>query len=524
MMSAAQELSLIASFEEQDREEAALLTDCSHLTREEANEFFSKISCKYVKRHLCRTDLFYLLTVACKRKDLNRDWLYSRCREVQASPDGHLDLWARDHYKSTTITFAKTIQDILCNPDVTIGIFSHTRPIAKGFLKQIKREFETNEFLKTLFPDVLYAKPEGEAPVWSLDSGIIVKRKANPKEATVEAWGLIDGQPTGKHFKIRVYDDVVTRESVTTPDQIKKTTEAWELSQNLGTQNDGKSRYIGTRYHVNDTYRTMMDRGSVKPRIYPATHNGQMDGEPVLLTKESLLEKRRDMGPYTFSCQMIQNPVADRAMSFKADWLSYYDSLGDTKTWNKYIIIDPASAKKSTSDYTVMSVVALAPDNNYYLIDAIRDRLNLTQRATKLFELHRKHEPKGVGYERYGLQADIEHMQYVMEQKNYRFHITEIGGQVPKEDRIKKLIPVFEQKRFYLPKSLYFVDYEGITRDFVQLFLADEYLAFPVCVHDDMLDCVARILDTTLGAEFPKTQTLKKVTPSYYGGSASWMG
>lgn len=155
---------------------------------------------------LGRQDLFFLLTRLLGRKDINRDWLFDRCREVQADPDGHLDLWSREHYKSTIITYGLTIQDILNDPEVTIGIFSHTRPIAKAFLKQIMQEFERNQLLKDLYPDVLWQEPRKEAPSWSLDNGIIVKRKTNPKEATIEAWGLVDGQPTSKHFTRLVYD------------------------------------------------------------------------------------------------------------------------------------------------------------------------------------------------------------------------------------------------------------------------------------------------------------------------------
>lgn len=501
---------------------------CSELTRAQSNELYLGALEDYdlaALKRLCKEDLFFLLTIGCKRKDIDRDWLYDRCREVEASPDGHLDLWAREHYKSTIITFGKSIQDILRDPEVTIGIFSHTRPIAKGFLDQIKRELELNTFLKNLFPDVLYQKPQSESPKWSLDNGILVKRKTNPKESTVEAWGLVDGQPTSKHFKVLVYDDVVTRESVTTPDQIKKTTSAWELSLNLGADG-GKKRHIGTRYHANDTYRALIERGSVSQRVYPATHDGKMDGEPVFLSKETLMEKRRDMGPYTFGTQMLQDPVADKAMSFKEEWLKYYEVLKDTARWNKYIIVDPAGKKKTTSDFTVMEVIGLAPDGNYYLIDAIRDRLNLTQRAAKLFQLHRKHKPTGVGYEHYGIQADIEHIQYEMEQQNYRFHITELKGSVAKEDRIKKLIPIYEQGRFYMPRRLLFVDYEGRAVDYVPTFITDEYLSFPVCVHDDMLDCRARILDPGLDAKFPKiVQEQKQMAGSGYAGQPQgWMG
>lgn len=459
-------------------------------------------------RRLCREDLFFLLTIGFNRADINRDWLYARCRDVEATPDGMLDLWAREHYKSTLITYGKSIQDILNNPEVTIGIFSHKRPIAKDFLDQIKRELEVNEDLKGWFPDILYRNPQKESPRWSLDGGIVVKRKTNPKEATVEAHGLVDGQPTGKHFSLLVYDDVVTRESVTTPDMIKKVTDAWALSLNLGAHG-GRRRYIGTRYHFNDTYREIMARQAAKTRLFPATDDGTPHGEPVFLSKESLDEKRREMGPYIFGCQMLQNPIADEAQGFHEDWIEYYDrdtmiKKGWPKNWNYYLLCDPAGAKKKENDFTVMWVIALGDDSNYYLVDGVRDRLNLTERTAAMIRLHKRYNPKRTGYERYGKDSDIEHIQYEMAEQNYRFRIIELGGSTPKEDRIRKLVPIFEQHRFYLPYRLMMTDYQGKSHDLVEEFKNEEYNSFPVSVHDDMLDCMARITHEDFGAIFPR--------------------
>jgi len=513
---------------------------CKDLSRIQSNKLYREVlGDKDAKseRLLCREDLFYLLSIACKRPDINNDWLYDRCREVEASPNGHLDLWAREHYKSTIITYGKSIQDILGSHgedplpiwkgmEITIGIFSHTRPIAKAFLEQIKTELEINEYLKSLFPDVLYDQPTSQAPKWALDSGIIVKRKTNPKEATVEAWGLVDAQPTSKHFYLMVYDDVVTMESVNTPEQIKKVTARWEMSSNLSAKG-GVKRTIGTRYHVYDTYQVMMDRGVVRPRIHTATESGKWPGKSVLYTDAELMEKRKEQGPYTFGTQMLQDPIADKAMGFKKEWLKFYKKLPDTKGWNIYLTIDPAGEKKKTNDFTVMEVTGLAPDQNYYLLDGVRDRLNLTERTNKVFELHRKWNPKAVGYEKYGKDSDIEHIQYVMEEENYRFNIIALGGKLAKEDRIRKLVPPYEQFRYYMPEQLTYIDYEGIARDYVKQFIEDEFTAFPVAIHDDMLDCRARIMDPKLNAKFPKKKPKPQPGNAFANtarGSGGWMG
>jgi len=490
-----------------------MIHPCTSLNRLQSNAVYRGVMADNdieAQVRLCRQDLFFLLTVAFNRRDVDDDWLYARCREVEQRPDGMLDLWSREHYKSTIITYGKTIQDILNDPEVTVGIFSHTRPIAKAFLKQIQREFEENQYLKDLFPEVLYQSPKSESPSWSADNGICVKRKTNPKEQTVEAWGLVDGQPTSKHYSLLVYDDVVTRESVTNDEQIKKTTDAWELSLNLGAHG-GSIRYIGTRYHLNDTWRTIIERGSATPRIYAATKEGVFPGTPVFLDLKTLSEKRRDMGPYTFSCQMLQNPIADTAQGFVEDWLRWVTVVKPDMSWNRYLLCDPAGEKKKSNDYTVMVVIGLAPDGNYYLIDGIRDRLNLTERTNKMFSMVERWKPDAVGYEKYGKDSDIEHIEYVQAERNFRFTITPLGGPMPKNDRIRRLVPKFEQGRFYMPRRLLFLDHEGKMRDFVRELIEDEYTAFPVGIHDDMMDCMSRIDD--IGAKFPK----KKQTSGLLG-------
>lgn len=454
-------------------------------------------------RELCRTDLYFLLRYGLNRADIEHQWLFDRCREVEAEPDGYLDLWSREHYKSAIITFAKTLQDILITHgdgargrEVCVGIFSHSAAISKRFLRQIKYELESNKKLKEWFPDILWDNPHRESPKWSEDGGIVVRRKSNPAEATVEAWGVVDGQPIGKHFTLLVYDDVVTQESTTTPDMLQKTSDMLSLSYALGAEG-GARRFIGTRYHANDAYKTVIERGTAKPRIHLLTDDGTADGEPTLRSRQWVQDKRRDMGPYIFACQMLQNPQADETQGFKAEWIRYHDGF-NRHGMNVYLLFDPAGSKNKRSDYTSAWAVGLGPDRNVYVLDMVRDRLSLTQRCKLVMDWHRKWKPmsvNGVRYEQYALQADIEHIKEVQRQQNYRFDIVAVGGQTPKLDRIKRLIPYHEQGRFYYPRTRYHTDYQGRTEDLMQVYIEQEYKPFPVMIHDDMMDGLSRLLD-----------------------------
>ncbi len=276
---------------------AKIISDVNRLVDSEPRRFI------HLMRTFCQDDLFFLLYFILK-VPVNHPWLVDRITEVQDCNDRTLDLWAREHFKSTIITYGLNIQEILRDPETRIGIFSHTKSIAKSFLFRIKSTFESNDILKALFPDILYTNPEYDSPRWSLDDGICVRRNSVFQEMTVEAWGLVDGMPTSKHFPILNYDDIVTKESISTPDQIKKVDDSLRLSFNLGTQ-DGKKRVIGTIYHWNDTHVKLMNQiDSNGKNMWTVRKHPCIDetGKPVILTEQQLEEKKVDQGPYVYSC------------------------------------------------------------------------------------------------------------------------------------------------------------------------------------------------------------------------------
>jgi len=476
-------------------------------------------------RELCLVDRFYLLTRVCKRHDALHSWIYARCREVEAAPDDYLDLWARFHYKSTIITFAGTIQEILRNPEITIAILSHTYADAAKAMRQIKLEFENNQALQIAFPDILFSNPQKDAPTWSEEKGIVVKRQSNPKVATVEAHGLIDGMPTGSHYMLRIYDDVVTDKAVTTPEQIEKATRAWELSDNLGMP-QGRRWHIGTRYSFADTYESILKRGILKSRVYPATHDGTPNGDPVLVSKEHWEEIKKTQTGATLACQMLQNPIAGEQAFFDVKWLQIYEIRPETL--NVYLLIDPARSMKKDSDNTAMAVVGVDYARNKYLLDGFNHRMQLKERFDKMVELRRKWlnspgiQSVFVGYEAYGAQADLDYFNEKFQSGIGSFEITELKwpreGLGSKQDRVQRLEPDFRAGRFYLPydtdvkkltsnqlkvnehkpyriaKPIKQRDSEGNIYDLTQHFKEQVHF-FPFGGLKDLVDAVSRIYD-----------------------------
>jgi phage terminase large subunit-like protein len=487
----------------------------------------------HMMRLLGRSDLYYLLRYILGTRSWKdpedptksfweKQWLLDRCREVQFDSEGVLNVWARYHAKSTIMTFGFSILSMIKNPNTTIGIFSVTKGVADSFVSQIKFELESNELLQGLYPDRFYAEPRKEAPTWTVEKGFTIRRPLNLKDTTVRGFGLTDTSFTGHRILHAVYDDAVNEQSVTTADMVEKVNERWELSLNVGMPGS-KRYYIGTFYAHGDSYHHMAARG-VKLRLHPcyeivpekSTYDAE-SGLPielghdrekaVLFSKEHLVKEEKLMGPGTFGVQMLCDPNAGQTLGFRNEWIKRYTRSSEEvrRRCNVIILVDPAGAKKKDSSNTAMWVIGLGDDGNYYILDMVRDKLNLHERTDALFQLVARWHPLEVRYERYSFQADIPHIEYVQEQRNFRFQIQEVGGSLAKDDRIERLIPLFANKKVWMPDAIWYTEVEsGNIVNALERWITEEYLVFPSAMEKDGLDGLSRMCEKDLPLPWPR--------------------
>ena len=405
------------------------------------------------------------------------------------------------------------------HPDRSIIHASHTTELAERWGRRIRNTIAEPGY-GAIFPDAALALDSQAAGRWALQAG--------GEYYAAGAGSAI----VGFRADLGIIDDPIAgREQADSEREREKIKEWYRADFSTRLKPGGAIVLIMQRWHEDDlagwllseqakggeqweVVRLKMEAGADDPL-------GRAEGEPLWpewYTDDMRTQAKRD--PRTWLALYQQEPRPESGGEFKKEWVQRY-SIKPVAGHNVYILVDPASERKKTSDFTAMFVVGLGADQNYYILDFIRDRLSLTQRADLLFRLHRQYKPLAVGYEKYSMQADVEHMRDRMEREQYRFPIIELGGQLKKEDRIRRLIPLFEGGRVWFPQQLSYTQHNGLLCELVRDFIEDEMAPFPVGRHDDMLDCLARIVDQDLNATFPRE---RKPQQGHQIARAGWMG
>jgi len=375
------------------------------------------------------------------------------------------------------------------HPEKCVIAASHTQELAERFGRRVRNIVGSQEHTRA-FPNGGLSADSTAASRWDTALG-----------GEYFASG-VGGSITGRRADLAIIDDPVKSREDADSETVRDKQWAWWRDDLTTRLKPGAAVVlIMTRWHEDDLAgRLLKDLENSTQRVVilslpmEARENdplGRKPGEP--LWPEWFTEQMRDTAkrePRTWSALYQQEPRPIGGGEFKAEWLNYWQK--QPVTGAKVILVDPSSGKsKKHGDFTSMWVIGCGVDGNDYVIDGIRDRLNLTERTEELFKLVRRYRPAAVGYEQYGLQADIEHIKTEQERQQYRFRIIELGGAMKKEDRIRRLIPQFQRGMVWMPKSMPRQMSDGNTRD-IMVDFTSEYTSFPVGAHDDALDNLAR--------------------------------
>lgn len=353
----------------------------------------------------------------------------------------------------------------------------------------------------------------------------------DPKRDSLDSWGVkgsagtvtvagLGGAITGKGGHLIILDDYCKSREEAFSENLREAT--WQaFSVDLMSRQNAPAAIVvvcATPWHTDDVtgrIKYRMERDPTFPRFeelcFPARKPGEDGWEtlfPEMYPDSWYSSQRATLGPSTAAALLDCSPVGEGSRTFNTAWLKFYETPPDPDRLNVYILVDSANSKRRDrdTDFTVMQVWGLGRDHCYYLLDAIRERLDLRQRTDAIFSLVQKWRPKNVFWEQVGAMSDAQHVRLVQDERAYHFPIRAIPQTIPKRDRIGWLVPPFEASRIWLPHSILRHSADGVLYDFVRDFTLDEFSSFPAARHDDSLDCMANLLHPAVAASafFPK--------------------
>lgn len=423
-----------------------------------------------------------------------------------------LILMPRGSFKSSIVTIGFSLWRIAQNPGERIMLANATYPMACQFLSQIKNHLTRNKKFIELFGHLA-----AEADTWRENCITVSREKSyEKKEPTIWAFGG-DSNVVGSHYSVAILDDMVNDKTITTREQIDKTIAFYRNTLDLVDPNKGGNLeviVIGTTWDYSDLYAWILDEETNIIQDFEILKMPAYTGEwkkgkllfPPRLTWKHLEEKKRQQGSSHFNAQYMLDPVPLEDALFKFQF-KYYDQTDITGLQlNKFVTIDPALSQKKEADYSAMTCIGIDKNNDWYVLDLWRDKVNPKRLLDQIFYWDDKWKPIAVGIETTAFQKTLQFFAYEeMKRRNHHVPLKElVHTDQSKDQRIRGLEPRYETGSVFHNKLLAYNDT-----------LEDELRRFPKGKNDDMIDALASQLEIGFPSKVAERRQ-RKHTPSAY--------
>lgn len=438
----------------------------------------------------------------------------------------------REWGKTTILTQGYVVQRLCANPDISILIVNEKEQNAKDFLAAIKWQFESNDFLRALFPEVI--PPDFNDTVWSA-SRIVVNRTSGRKEPSVFVIGM-GGTVTGMHPDEIVVDDMISREAMENARAgswqiMHQTNRAINQLHALVNKQHERWRifFVGTRWWHGDSYEHIeLAYGYGEPPVtyvlrcpLPSggvqTLSAQRMGDLVVFRRQAIenarsafpekwtleeLAKMRLRDEALFACNMMNMPSDERTATFKESWLRYYEWLGERQLTytdqggahriveiadlDVQFFVDPGGfAKRQVEDRARPAVVVVGDDRRgmYLVLDIYNEHDTYLACIEQVCAWVTRYSPRKVIVENAGQQiAFIQLLRDALAKRGLNTVVEEVRtGKTMKEVRILSLEPYFQRGQILVGKGPNFHTFR------------EQYTQFPRTARVDVLDVLAYV-------------------------------
>jgi len=416
------------------------------------------------------------------------------------------------------------------NPAENAILLCHTMPLAKDYGSHIRRVIANNEIHRQVFPDVKISSTNHANDFFLLNKG-----------GAFYAFGM-EGGITGRRANLMLIDDPIKSLEDALSDLAQTSLyNTYKAVVKDRLRPKGKIVLVVTRWATRDlAARILADEGDDWKVLVLKAQEEEPDG-PYLWEsyygKKRYEDAKKDV--FIWNAKWQQMPEPRLMVGFSPEWLHFYTptDLEKISRYNAYIFVDPAMGKTAAHDRSAILVVIAGPEKKIFLMDAVLDRLDPTERIEHLIRLTRIWKPKLIGYEEYALTADTHFLRKRFDEEG--LNDTPIislgrtalkgggvsGGRMPKDDRIYSwLVPDFRDGLIWLPKRMIKKLADGQDFDIIDYFINREYLPYAgegSIENDDMLDCLSRIHDPAVLMEFAQ---MNRTVENYenYATSGSW--
>lgn len=413
----------------------------------------------------------------------------------------------REVGKTTCITQGYPIQRICGNPNVSIMLANEKEQTAKDMLSAIKWQFEHNELLRALFPEII--PDDLNDTTWSA-SRITVKRASGRKEPTIFVIG-VGGTVTGMHPDIIIVDDAISREAMENAragswqivHQVNRWINQLDPLVNKGATPFPEIIFIGTRWWHGDSYEhieTAFGAGEearyVHLRLKLPTGDTQVlpsesvyvkgdlavfrrsaieDGRSIFPEKWTLddLARIRVRDPALFACNYMNQPSDEVTATFKADWIKSLSWL-DTEQFyftdehakkavlrvedlDVLLLVDPGGFGERLVESRARAAAVVVGDDfkgHHFFLDCYSEQDTYLAACRKIVEWCQQYRPRKVYVERAGQQAAFAQLLRELLQKAGLSTLVDDTTLKPeskaKEVRILEMEPYWQRGQVYV--------------------------------------------------------------------------